>query len=82
MNELHHIWFTYFWPSLQGNGPEDLFHLALLGAAGWLATRVGKRIVAEWREHKAKVEAHHALLQKKVDNIIEHHPDIPPFEES
>lgn len=70
LNWLHKLWFTYFWPSLQGNGPEDLFHLTILGVVGWLASRVGKKIMAEWREHKEHMHA-------KLDHIIINHPDIP-----
>ncbi len=66
-NLLHTLWFGYFWESLKGNGPEDLFHLTLLGAVGYLASRIGRRLMAEWREHKSKVEEHHRLMQEKAD---------------
>jgi len=71
MGWLHELWFGYFWPSLQGNGPEDILSYLVIGGG---VTLIGQKLLKEWR-------AHHAHLHAKLDHIIEHHPDIPPFEE-
>lgn len=72
---LHHLWFTYGWPSDRGNGPEAIQELAvgaLLGAVLWPPLR--RRI------HRAM--AHNtAELHRKLDHIIHHHPDIPDLPE-
>ena len=60
---IHELWFTYFWPSLQGNGPEDLISYLIIGGG---FTFLGKRALREWRVHKAK-----------MDHIILNHPAIP-----
>lgn len=69
MNQLHHLWFTYAYPSLLGNGPEDLIHLLILGGlAAVFYPPLRKFIAREWNH-----------MHAKLDHIIEHHPDIPPF---
>lgn len=67
MTWLHELWFGYFWPSLQGNGPEDILSYLIIGGG---VTLLGKKLLTEWREHRAHT---HALL----NHIIVHHPDIP-----
>lgn len=69
-NWLHHVWFAYFWTSLQGNGPEDLLSYLLIGGGvAWL----GRWCLKEWKEHKAHLKIIHA----KVNHVILNHPDIP-----
>lgn len=67
MTWLHTLWFSYFWPSLQGNGPEDLLSYLVIGGG---VTLLGRWCVKEWRAHKNHVHA-------KLDHIILNHPDIP-----
>jgi hypothetical protein len=80
---VHVIWFHYEWPSDLGNGPESLTEL-IVGAVGvsLLWPPIRKRVSAFLSRHLA---AEHAELHRKLDHIIEHHPDIPalpPKEES
>lgn len=69
LNELHHLWFTYGWPSLQGNGPEDgMRTLAAVVLASVFYPPFHRFIRREWER-----------MHAKLDHIIEHHPNIPPF---
>lgn len=47
MNWLHTLWFSYFLPSLYGNGPEDLIHLTILGGAAWFAGKTVRLLHAK-----------------------------------
>jgi hypothetical protein len=66
-NWLHGVWFGYFWPSLQGNGPEDLLSYLIIGGG---VTLLGRKLLVKWREH-------HSHLHKKLDHIIIHSKSIP-----
>lgn len=70
MNWLHHLWFAYFWPSLQGNGPEDFIAFLLIGGG---FTWIARTAVRDWRAHKAHVH-------KKLDHLIIHSdaPNVVP----
>lgn len=70
MNFFPHLWFGYFWPSLQGNGPEDLISMIVVGA---LTAVLWPRIKRAWQAHRAAVERNFIALQ----HIAKHHPDIP-----
>lgn len=67
---IHTLWFGYFWPSLKGNGPEALIQTAVYGALAYILIPP----VRDWFNNHMK------SLHEKVDHIIKHHPDIPPFE--
>lgn len=65
MTWLHTLWFGYFWPSCQGNGPEAIIEIGigiLIGRLVW-----------------PRVKHHFDAIHARLDHIIEHHPDIPPF---
>lgn len=47
MTWLHTLWFNYFWPSLQGNGPEALMQTVVYGAAGFLLGVSSRRLHAK-----------------------------------
>lgn len=73
---VHHLWFVYFWPSLQGNGPEDLIAFIIIGGG---LTWIGRWCVREWRAHKARmVELHHETrahaeeLHKRLHKRLDH----------
>jgi hypothetical protein len=73
MNGLHELWFGYFWPSLQGNGPEDLLSYLVIGVGLGL---IGKWCLREWREHKAHLDHLHTkvdALHSRLDG-----PQTPP----
>lgn len=69
MNWLSQLWFDAFWPSLRGNGPEAIIEIAVLALLGKLL----------WPVIKREVHAGDALLHRKLDHVIEHSKDIPPF---
>ena len=80
-NWAHHLWFTYVYPSLLGNGPEDVFRttVALILAYVFIP-QVRRFIERGWdRIHTRFDGLHdsHKDLHKKLDHIIKHHPDIP-----
>ena len=78
------LWFTYVWPSLKGNGPEDLLAtilVAVIASVLWPPTR--RRIEAFAARHVKSIKQHvtdeHQAVRDRLDHIIEHHPDIPDF---
>lgn len=76
---LYVMWFSYFWPSLKGNGPEAIVQTVLYGAiAYFLVPPVREYINEHMRKLHEKVDHSHALMQ----HIIKNHPDIPDFEET
>jgi hypothetical protein len=96
MHVIREIWFNYEWPSDVGNGPESITEL-LIGAfiGSFFVPRVRKwwaRHINGLKDHftdEAKalhekidgvVEGHDAL-RRRLDHIIDHHPDIPPLED-
>lgn len=70
MGWLHTLWFGYFWPSCQGNGPEAILEIAILAALGRLF----------WPLIKRELHKGDELLHQKLDHIIRHHPGIPAFD--
>lgn len=76
MNILHHLWFGYFWPSDEGNGPEALQQTVVYG----LLAVIFVPLVRKW--FMARMAALHEKLDHahdKIDHIIRHSPDIPEF---
>ena len=74
MNFLSPFWFHYEWPSLQGNGPEDITSLIVIG----IITSIFVPRVRRWwiaREQHIHAKLDHVL--KTQAHIIRHHPDIP-----
>ena len=69
-NWFHHLWFVWFLPSLQGNGPEDLLALILVGG---LLTWLGRLCVREWRAHKAKMAEEHQKIHERLDRAHQRH---------
>ena len=84
-NYLHHIWFGYAWPSLQGNGPEDLIRTTIaLILAAIILPQVRRFFERGWEKLHGKLDAlggHHAKTQKMLQHIIDHHPDIPEMKQ-
>jgi hypothetical protein len=74
---LSALWFNYFWPSLKGNGPEALIQTVVYGVAAWLFIPP----VREWMNNHMK-ELHKKLdeAHAKLDHVITHSTDIPPFD--
>lgn len=68
MHALYVQWFDYFWPSLKGNGPEAIVQTVVYAGVAALFIPAVRRL--EKRIHA------------KLDHIIRHHPDIPPFKET
>jgi len=86
---VHHLWFVWVWPSLKGNGPEDVIAtigVAVLTALVWPPARraVHRFVDRKLDTVKAHMAGHHsaaaaelAELHRKLDHVIRHHPDIP-----
>ena len=70
MNWLHTLWFGYFWLSIKTNGPEALCQTVVYGA---IAMAVYPPL-RKW----AKGETAH--LHAKLNHIVNHSDDIPPFD--
>ena len=71
MNWLHHLWFSYAWPSDLGNGPEAVQQMiltAVIAVLLWPPTRKRIRLYLTRKDSE---------LHRKLDHIIKHHPDIP-----
>lgn len=66
---MSNLWFSYFWPSLKGNGPEALVQTVLYAGIAALVWPPARR----W--FKREYQEVHA----KLDHVIKHHPDIPAF---
>ena len=84
-NWLHHLWFTYGWPSDMGNGPEGL-QQALVGfvLAVILIPRVRRFFGQGWGLLHEKLDSlgdHHRETQRILHHVIKHHPDIPDLPE-
>ena len=68
------FWNHYWYPSLTGNGPEDVTSLIILGVlTGVFVPRVRRWWVDREQALHAKLD-HNATLLK---HMIRHHPDIP-----
>lgn len=64
----------YYWPSITGNGPEDVTSLLIVGVlTGIFVPRVRRWWIAREQHLHAKVD----LMLKQNAHIIRHHPDIP-----
>lgn len=72
MHWLTNVWFGYFWPSLQGNGPEALVQTVAYGAIAYAVVppfrkwvnghfhRLGVKQDEHHAERLTQAEAHHA----------------------
>ena len=79
MTWLHSLWFHYFVPSLWGNGPEALIEMAAVGIVGaliWPRVRHAVETFVKRHLHSGNAELH-----RKLDHIIDKHPDIPDLED-
>lgn len=85
MHWMHVLWFTSFWPSLLGNGPEAIIQTVVYGAIAVLfippVRRFVVRHVDSLKVHATALhdreKADRAELHRKLDHIILHHPAIP-----
>lgn len=68
MSWLSHQWFTWWWSSDKGNGPENIqWTILALIAASFLIPAVRNFF---------------KRLESKVDHVITNHPDIPEYDEA
>lgn len=83
----HHLWFGYFWPSLQGNGPEALVQTVVYGAIAyaivppfrkWVNGHF-KRVQETHDSIHAKLDAHHAEHIKLAKEHHAEHMDLAIF---
>lgn len=74
---LYTLWFGYTWPSLKGNGPEALVQTVVYAA---IAYAFYPPFRAWLKREGSKLHDKIDLLHAKADHVIEHHPDVPPFE--
>jgi hypothetical protein len=76
---MHWLWvlyFDYLWPSLKSNGPEAAAQTIVYGAIAFAVYPPLRR----WS--KRELEKVHAKLDEaheKIDHVILHSTDIPPF---
>lgn len=71
---MSNFWFGYWWPSIKGNGPEDLTSLVIVG----VVTAIFVPKVRAW--WIAREKAVHEKLDQSIKlskHLIKHHPDIP-----
>jgi hypothetical protein len=71
---VSNFWFNYWWPSIKGNGPEDMTSLLIVGIlTGIFVPRVRRWWIAREQAVHAKLD-HNA---KMLMHVIHHSPDIP-----
>ena len=76
MHWLDTQWFGYWWPSDKGNGPEAIQQIVL----GAVVVAIFVPPIRAWfRRHVKALHEKLDLAHQKMDHIILHHPDIPPF---
>ena len=71
---IHNFWFGYWWPSVKGNGPEDITSLLIVTVIASLVIPAARR----W--WVAREQAVHAKLEhnaKLLAHIIRHSDEIP-----
>ena len=71
---MSNFWFNYEWPSIKGNGPEDLTSLLIV----FILTSVFYPPLRRW--WLGREQALHAKLDhnaKLLKHVIKHSPDIP-----
>lgn len=76
MHWLSRLWFNYFWSSDKGNGPEAIQQTALYAA---IAITFVPPLRKWFENHMKNLHAKLDEAHRKMDHIIEHHPDIPPL---
>ena len=64
---LHHLWFTWVYPSLKGNGPEAAIQTVVYAGIAVLV----------WPPARRWFRAEQAELHRKLDHVIRHSKDIP-----
>ena len=75
MTWIHHLWFTYFWPSLMGNGPEALVQTVAYGLIAYLFIPPFRRwINGHFKAQKETNERQHEerLRQAEVHQAATH----------
>jgi len=77
VNWLYTLWYGYFWPSLKGNGPEALVQTVVYGTVAAIFVPAVRRWFNDHMKalHEKLDDAH-----EKLDHVIKHSADIPPFE--
>lgn len=85
MNWLHHLWFTWFWPSDLGNGPEGIQQTVLYGIIAlifvppirrWFKRHIKSihdKLDHQHEEHLTLIAQHHKEAMRKADL---HHAEI------
>lgn len=71
MHWLYHYWFTYEWPSLQGNGPEDVTSsLTKIALAMALIPVIRKFIKREVAKAHAELNVVEAEVEKVARDLL------------
>jgi hypothetical protein len=66
---LSDLWFSYFWPSLQGNGPEAIVQTLVYG----IIAAIFIPPVRRWIKHE------NDLVHDKLNHLIHHTKGIPEY---
>jgi hypothetical protein len=65
---IHHLWFTYFWPSLMGNGPEALAQTVLYGLIALIFIPPFRRWFARHiKSIHEKLDGHHEEMLRQAE---------------
>lgn len=67
---MSNLWFNYVWASLKGNGPEAIVQTIVYG----LIAIIFVPPVRRW------FNCHMKAVHEKLDHVIFHSPEIPPFD--
>ena len=74
MHDIHQLWFSYFIPSLWGNGPEALVQTVVYGVAAWIfIPKVRKYVDNHVKSIHERLERHHAEAMAQADDHHQEH---------
>ena len=71
---MSNFWFHYWWPSLQGNGPEDLTSLIIIGI---VTSIVVPKVRRWWITREQHLHAKVDLMLKQNAHLIHHTKSVP-----
>ena len=75
---MSNLWFGYFWPSLQGNGPEALVQTVVYGAIALIFVPPIRKFIQRHVESiKQHIEQENAHIHAKLNHVILNSKSIP-----
>lgn len=70
---MSNFWFNYWWPSIKGNGPEDVTSLIIVGI---IASIVIPKMRAWWVKREQILHAKLSHVMRQQAHLIKH-SDVP-----